>query len=152
MNPAHDGDDVTGNVREDWLRSLSAERQDLFEQQTGDWERNYAMFSVALNSALTARSQGALVQARQQVACAADLAQRLSGSLLPILSALGRSRQWRRQPAVEPLDPELFRGEAAQEAAAWNSLLHWPAMLRPLQFGLKLHALRFARRPEYRVA
>lgn len=146
MNPVHQKDVVINDLEADWLQRLPADRQLLFAAQTKDWEQNYAMFSVTLNGALTARSQGSLVQARQQVACAADLAQRLSDSLLPTFAALSRARQWRRMPTVEPLQPGLFRGEAAQEAATWNTLLHWPVVLRRWQFGLKLRALRHAMR------
>ena len=144
MRPVIDADEPDPAVSDDWRRALPSERQQLFEMQTGDWERNYAMFSVALNGALASRSNGELVQARQQVACASDLAQRLSTSLLPTLSAVALNRRWRRLPAVEPMHPEFFRGEAAQEAATWNTLLHWPLVLRKWQFGLKLRALRHA--------
>jgi len=144
MNPDHYEDDVAHGLAADWRQSLPADRQLLFATQTRDWEQGYAMFSVTLNGALTARSQGSLVQARQQVACAADLAERLSHSLLPTLFALGNVRRWRRTPTVEPLQPDLFRGLAAQEAATWNALLHWPLLLRRWQFGLKLRALRHA--------
>jgi len=144
MNPDHREDDVPDGLEADWLQRLPADRQHLFATQTRDWEQGYNMFSVTLNGAFTARSEGSLVQARQQVACAADLAERLSDSLLPTLSALARVRRWRRVPTVEPMQPELFRGEAAQQAATWNVLLHWPLMLRRWQFGLKLNALQRA--------
>lgn len=144
MNPALEGDRPSETVPSDWRRHLSTERQNWFDARTRNWERDYAMLSITLDSALTERSRGELVHARQQVGCASDLAQRLSGSLLPTLSALARSRQWRREPAVEPLQPGDFRGESAQEAAAWNALLHWPLLFQNWRFALKLRALRRA--------
>ncbi len=132
------------SVEADWLRVLPVERQSLFAEQTEDWERSYAMFSVTLNDAMTARAQGELIRARQQVACAADLAKRLSHSLLPTLAALSGSCRWKRLPMVEPLQPSLFRGEVAQGVATWNAMLHWPLLARHWQFGLKLRVLRHA--------
>ncbi len=142
MEPGRD--DIPAGVEADWLQTLPAERQVLFAAQTADWERSYTMFSVTLNGALAARSQGELVQARQQVACAADLARRLSHALLPTLSALSGSYGWKRVPIAEPLQPHLFRGEAAQGVATWNTLLHWPVIPGHWRFGLKLKVLRHA--------
>jgi len=144
MSQNLEGPESPASVETDWLQVLPDERQNLFAAQTEDWERSYAMFSVTLNSALTARSQGELIRARQQVACAADLAKRLSHRLLPTLRVLSGSYPWRRSPLVEPLQPNLFRGEAAQGVATWNTLLHWPLVVRPWQFGLKLRVLRHA--------
>lgn len=142
MRPAPDRHEA--GVGGDWVRVLPDERQWLFDAQTREWEHTYGMLSVTLNDALTARRRGELVHARQQAACSADLARRLSHSLLPALSAFARNRHWQRLPIVEPLQPDLFRGEAAQRAATWNRLLHWPVVIRPWQFALKLCALRHA--------
>lgn len=144
MNQNTEGRNIPASVETDWLQVLPAERQDLFSAQTEDWERNYTMFSMTLNSAIAARSQGELVQARQQVACAADLAQRLSHALLPTLGALSGNYRWKRSPTVEPLQPHLFRGESARGVATWNALLHWPVFPRHWRFGLKLRVLRHA--------
>lgn len=144
MKPAPYRGQSAAGVEQDWVRALPDDRQRFFDAQTTDWERIYGMLSVVLNDALTARRRGELVHARQQAACSADLARRLSQSLLPALSAFARNRQWERSPIVEPLQPDLFRGEAAQRAATWNRLLHWPMAIRPWQFALKLLAVRHA--------
>jgi hypothetical protein len=127
-----------------WFQPLPEERQRLFNCQTADWEHGYAMFSITLRSALSAFSHGELIHARQQVACASELALRLSARLIPTLAALQGTRQWRRTPAVAPLQPDLFRRASTQQAAVWNSALHWPLLLRRWQFALKLRALRQA--------
>ena len=144
MNPAPGGNRAEESVAADWREPLPEDRQRLFNRKTSDWEHGYAMFSLALDGALFARAHGELVQARQHVACASDLAERLSGSLIPTLAALEDVRQWWRTPAVEPLQPDLFRRESAQETATWNSLLHWPLVFRRWQFALKLRSLRQA--------
>lgn len=144
MNAVPGGHQADESVAADWLQPLPEERQHLFNRRTLDWEHGYAMFSLTLDGALTARARGELVQARQQVACASELAERLLGSLLPTLSALEDVRQWWRTPAVEPLQPGLFRRESAQEAATWNSILHWPLVFRRWQYALKLRSLRQA--------
>ena len=143
MNPFQYGNSAHSSIESDWYSKLPADRQLLFETQTQDWEQSFAMLSITLDGAMAARSEGELPQARQQVGCAADLARRLSGSILPTLSALGASRHWRREPAVVPLQPELFHAESGQEAATWNVLLHWP-LARKWQFRLKLSMLRSA--------
>lgn len=144
MRPAPDRDQSTAGVEQDWLRVLPDDRQRFFAAQTTDWERSYGMLSVALNDALTARRRGDLVYARQQAACSADLARRLAHSLLPALSGFARNRHWARSPIVQPMQPDLFRGEAAQRAATWNRLLHWPMGMRRWQFALKVRAVRHA--------
>ena len=144
MKPVLDQHETAAGVGQDWVRLLPDDRQRFFEAQTTDWERAYGMFSVVLNDALTARRRGELVHARQQAACSADLAHRLSHSLRPALSAFARNHQWERPPGIEPMQPDLFRGQAAQHAATWNRILHWPVAVRSWQFALKLHALRHA--------
>ncbi len=141
MSPDFQANQAPPTVSGDWRRPLPEDRQRLFDHQTTEWERSYTMFSLTLNSALEARSQGELVRARQEVACASDLVRRLSGSLVPTLAVLARNRQWRRNPAVEPLQPDDSQLESAQEAATWNRILHWPLVFRRWQFALKLRSL-----------
>jgi len=81
--------------------------------------------SVALDGALSARSSGKLVSARQQVSVAAELLTRLSVSLVSFCDALAtRGRRIEHLPAVEPLNPTFFRGDMGRSAASWNGLLH----------------------------
>jgi hypothetical protein len=145
MQPVHPSPPDTPTVADAWRARLPEDRRTFFEQHTGQWEQSYTMFSIVLNDALTARSRGALVTARQQVACASDLARRLSGSLVPTLQALSHTAAWREHlPPVIPLQPALFRNDAAHGIALWNWLLHRPLAVRRLRFALKLSALRRA--------
>jgi hypothetical protein len=105
--------------------ALPREKHNVFDAAVSEWERSYAMMSVALDDALTFRARGELVCARQQVSVAADLLGRLSGALLGFYDAVSR-RGWRisNVPAVEPMKTEFFHGNTAQSAASWNGILH----------------------------
>ncbi len=83
------------------------------------------MMSVALDDALSLRSRGELVCARQQVAIAADLLEALSASLTSFCTAVQcRSRSISAIPAVRPLNSTFFRGNPARSAASWNEIIH----------------------------
>ncbi|MGH9561692.1 MAG: hypothetical protein ACRD3S_09585, partial [Terracidiphilus sp.] len=96
-----------------------------FDTVVGRWECVYAMMSVALDEALSLRSRGELVCARQQVAVAADLLQSLASSLTSFCATLQhRGRSLSDLPAVKPLNSTFFRGNTAQSAASWNEIIH----------------------------
>jgi len=98
------------------------------------------MMSVALDEALSLRSCGELVCARQQVSIAADLLDRLSPSLISLCDTLSvRGRRLGKTPAVEPMNAEFFRGNTAQSAASWNGILHHVLFSNRSRF---LHKLR----------
>jgi hypothetical protein len=116
---------VRVSVCDDWIRALPRDKGRVFEAVVSQWERSYAMMSVALDDAVSLRTCGELVCARQQVWVSIDLLQRLSASLLGCCEALNRrGRCLRRMPVVEPMRTEFFRGEAGRSAASWNGLLH----------------------------
>ena len=113
------------NVPEDWLAALPREKSQVFEAIVREWERAYAMMSVALNDALSLRARGELVCARQQVSIAAQLFSRFAQSLMFACDAVStRGRHVSDLPLVEPLNTDFFRGDTGQSAASWNSLLH----------------------------
>lgn len=105
--------------------ALPREKNYVFDTAVRQWECSYAMMSVALDDALSLRARGELVCARQQVRVAADLLERLTGALLGFCDAVGkRARRIEKVPIVEPMKSEFFRGDIAQSAASWNTILH----------------------------
>ncbi len=116
---------VRRSVSDDWITALPREKNDLFDAVVGRWECAYAMMSVALDDALSLRSRGELVCARQQVAVAADLLEALAASLASFCTALQRrGRSIPEFPAVKPLNSTFFRGNLARSAASWNEIIH----------------------------
>jgi hypothetical protein len=113
------------NVPEDWVAALPREKSLVFDGIVRDWECAYAMMSVALSDALSLRTRGELVCARQQVSIAAHLFSRFAQSLINACDTLAdRGRHVSDLPLVEPLRTQFFRGDTAQSAASWNGLLH----------------------------
>ncbi|HVB85704.1 MAG TPA: hypothetical protein VNK23_03445 [Candidatus Dormibacteraeota bacterium] len=112
-------------VSDDWITVLPRDKSELFDIVVSRWECAYAMMSVALDDALSLRSRGELVCARQQVAVSADLLQVLAASLATLCTTLQqRARSISDLPAVRPLNSQFFRGNKAQNAASWNGLIH----------------------------
>lgn len=113
------------SVSEDWITVLPREKSELFDIVVGRWECAYAMMSVALDDALSLRSRGELVCARQQVSVAGDLMESLAASLTSFCGTLQqRARSISDLPAVKPLNSSFFRGNTAQSAASWNEIIH----------------------------
>jgi hypothetical protein len=116
---------VRRSVSDDWITALPREKSELFDTVVGRWECAYAMMSVALDDALSLRSRGELVCARQQVAVAADLLEALAASLTSFCTTLQRrGRSISEIPAVKPLNSTFFRGNPARSAASWNGIIH----------------------------
>lgn len=112
-------------VSQDWLASLPRDKSQFFDAIVRDWECSYAMMSVALNDALSLRARGELVCARQHVSIATELIARFSGNLVAACQCMSaQGRHVPDVPTVEPLSVEFFRGDTAQSAASWNTLLH----------------------------
>ena len=83
------------------------------------------MVSVALSDAFSFRARGEVVCAREHAVLADELLDRLTGALIASCEAMtARGRRIAESPAVEPLHQEFFRGQIAQSAASWNSVLH----------------------------
>lgn len=129
-------------VLEDWIKALPSNKNQLFEAVVRRWERGYAMMSVTLDDALSLRSQGELACARQQVSMASDLLGQLAAALTSLCGTLlVRGRMVTELPAVEPLKANFFRGDRAQSAASWNSILHWLSFRGRSRFFHKLRIL-----------
>jgi hypothetical protein len=110
---------------DDWIRALPLEKNELFQKIVRDWECSYAMMSVSLDEALARRARGELVCAQQQVGITSDLVLRLNGVLLVGCAAMAKcGKSVGDLPIVQPLHTDFFRGDTAQSAASWNSLLH----------------------------
>jgi hypothetical protein len=106
------------------------------------WECSYAMLSVALDEAMSLRSAGELVCARQQVSIAAGLLARLAPSLISLCDTLSsRGQRVPRLPVVEPMNAEFFRGDTGQSAASWNQILHHVLFSARSRFFHKLRIL-----------
>jgi hypothetical protein len=109
----------------DWRAALPREKNQVFETIVRGWECSYAMMSVALDEAIARRARGELVCANQQASITAELTRRLTGSLIDACRVLSdRGKQLSNPPIVRPLNTGFFRGDTAQSAASWNSLLH----------------------------
>ena len=129
-------------VCEDWITALPREKAKIFEVLVQRWECAYAMMSIALDDALTLRSRGELVCARGQVSVAAELLERLAGSLTSLCLALSmHGRRLRLLPVVEPLNASFFRGNTGQSAASWNGILHHVLFGQRSRFFHKLRIL-----------
>ena len=113
------------SVTDDWIRALPRDKHHIFQGIVANWECSFAMTSVALDDALSMRSGGELVCARQNVVLAAALLKGLSASLLDLCNRLAsRGRHIPEVPLVEPLRSGFFRGSKEQSAATWNGILH----------------------------
>ncbi len=111
-------------VHEDWQAWLPAEKNQLFGATVVELETCYTMLSITLDEALSLRSQGHLLHAREQAGVCAELFRRLAMRLLTALRALeAHGRHFGTLPSVAPLDPEFFRGETAQIIAWKNQLM-----------------------------
>lgn len=109
----------------DWVAALPRDKGHVFDAVVRRWECAYAMMSIALDGSLSLRARGELVCARQQVSVAAALFERLAESLVCFCETLTHhGRHIGNVPSVEPLNTEFFRGDTAQSAAFWNSILH----------------------------
>jgi hypothetical protein len=83
------------------------------------------MMSVSLDEAIARRARGELVCANQQVSITSDLMRRLMFTLMDACKVLAdRGKHVSNLPIVQPLNTGFFRGDTAQSAASWNSLLH----------------------------
>jgi len=129
-------------VCEDWIAALPGEKLRLFQDVVREWEFTHAMMSVALDEALTLRTRGELICARQQVSVATDLLARLAATLVATSDVVSnRGRYVPHLPQVEPLKTEFFRGETGQNAAHWNLFLHHVLFADRSRFFQKLRIL-----------
>lgn len=130
------------SVAEDWAKALPQPKAKVYERVVRDWESNFAIMSVALDSALSHRAHGDSDGARQDAATAANYLQRIAGTLSSSCDTMAQfAKNLRELPIVEPLKPEFFRGETAQNAAHWNELLHHVLFANRSRFFQKVRIL-----------
>jgi len=129
-------------VSADWSAPLPREKRRVFESIVFRWETSFAMLSIALHDALTFRTRGQLICARQQVSVASELLTRLSRVLIASCEALAdHARHLSDLPPVRPLKTEFFRGDTGQSAASWNGILHQVLFAERSRFFHKLRIL-----------
>jgi hypothetical protein len=129
-------------VLDDWIAVLPHAKNEMYQIIVRRWECSYAMMSVALDEAMSLRSAGELVCARQQVSIAAGLLARLAPSLISLCDTLSsRGQRVTRLPVVEPMNADFFRGDTGQSAASWNQILHHVLFSARSRFFHKLRIL-----------
>jgi hypothetical protein len=129
-------------VLDDWIAVLPHAKDEMYQIVVRRWECSYAMMSVALDEAMSLRSAGELVCARQQVSIAAGLLSRLAPSLISLCDTLSsRGQRVTRLPVVEPMNADFFRGDTGQSAASWNQILHHVLFSARSRFFHKLRIL-----------
>ena len=117
-------------------------KDEMYQIVVRRWECSYAMMSVALDEAMSLRSAGELVCARQQVSIAAGLLARLAPSLISLCDTLSsRGQRVTRLPVVQPMNADFFRGDTGQSAASWNQILHHVLFSARSRFFHKLRIL-----------
>ncbi len=130
------------SVRQDWFTWLPAEKHRVFGAVADELETCYSMLSIALDEAFTLRDVDNFARAREQTDVSADLFDRLAVRLLDVFRALEEhGRHFGTLPNVAPLNPEFFRGEAAQHIARKNGLLSKILFSSRLKFFHKLHGV-----------
>jgi hypothetical protein len=127
---------------DDWIAVLPHAKDEMYQIVVRRWECSYAMMSVALDEAMSLRSAGELVCARQQVSIAAGLLARLAPSLISLCDTLSsRGQRVTRLPVVQPMNADFFRGDTGQSAASWNQILHHVLFSARSRFFHKLRIL-----------
>lgn len=112
-------------VLRDWFAALPRDKSQLYETVVRRWNTSFAMLSVALSDAISFRARGEVVCAREHAILADELLGRLTSALIASCEVMNaRGRRIAEPPSVEPLHSEFFRGQTAQSAASWNSVLH----------------------------
>jgi hypothetical protein len=113
------------SVSDDWIAALPREKAQLFDIVVRRWESSYAMVSISLNEALSLRSRGELIGARQQIIVSDELLARIAVVLIEGCQAISnRGRHISHVPQVLPLNTDFFKGQTAQSAASWSEFLH----------------------------
>jgi len=108
-----------------WLGRLSADRAAVYEPSVKELDTGYSLVSIALDEGLFRNEAGDLLAARAAAELCGALAERHAAVLCGALETMERrSRHFGTLPEVDPLNPEMFRTEAARGASFWNALLH----------------------------
>jgi hypothetical protein len=130
------------SVEEQWAARLPANKVAVFDRALELWTAPFNMLSVALDEAISLRSDGLLVLAQQQAAISSQVMAPLS---LTVTAALARmddaARHMPDLPVVDSLNPSFFRGPTAQDAASWNQLFFHILFGSRARFFLKVRTL-----------
>jgi hypothetical protein len=113
-----------GTVRKDWHAELSPEKTFVYDQALLEVETAHAIYSVALDEAITLQKLGRCVLAREEAGVSADLCGRFAAALEGMLGTLeDHAKQFGTLPNAAPLNPGHFVGSTARHAASLNSML-----------------------------
>jgi len=130
------------SVKEQWAARLPANKVQVFDRALQLWIPPFNMLSVALDAALSQRSDGHELLARQHAAVSSQVMAPLT---LTVTAALARiydeARHMPDLPLVDSLNPSFFRGPTAQDAAGWNSLFFHILFGSRARFFLKVRVL-----------
>lgn len=142
---AHQKVSAEEGVRTEWISHLPGERQQLFRDVVVSLEASYTMMSVALNEAMLLRTNGQLVQAREQAGVCGELGERLArkvGILIRGMKEHGANMT--TLPVVLPLTASNFRHSETRLAAGLQWLVHQLMPNLRLRFFHKLRVLQIA--------
>lgn len=130
------------SVSQDWRKSLSSEKSDLFTRHLQNLEISYTMFSVSLDEALGLQRLGRLNHAQEVLNLTPELCHRLS---LPLTSLLGamlvHAKHFGIAPLMAPLNPDNFQSPRSQRVARFNELLSKVLFTKKSQFLSKISTL-----------
>ncbi|MBI1750166.1 MAG: hypothetical protein HY234_15645 [Acidobacteria bacterium] len=132
-------------VHAEWVSRLPGDRQQLFRDVVVSLEATYTMMSVALDEAMRLRSNGQLVQAREQAGVCGELGERLAWKVGILIRGMKEhGGRMSALPVVLPLTASNFRHSDARMAAALQWLLHKLLLSTRLRFFHKLRVLQAA--------
>jgi hypothetical protein len=111
-------------VRQDWHAELPPAKSQVYAYALEQAEPAHAIFSVALDQALSHRRSGKHKMACDLADVSAELCVRFAAALECVLNVVERhADNFGLLPSVAPLNPMFFEGQTAKRAAKMNSLL-----------------------------
>lgn len=127
-----------------WWRALQPVRATIYQDSLAEPESRFAMFSVALNDALTVRYEDPRLAARL-AGMSADLLGKFHMALEALVVVMTQcSRSLHQLPQVRPLAVQNFRSPTAVGLVRRQALLHAILLSSRMRFFSKLHAIRTA--------
>jgi hypothetical protein len=112
------------SVRQDWHADLPPEKSRVYSYALEQVDPAHAIFSVALDQAISHRRSGKHKMACDFADVSAELCVRFAASLECLLNVVERhADNFGLLPSVAPLNPLYFEGQTAKRAAKMNSLL-----------------------------
>jgi hypothetical protein len=130
------------SVRHDWCAWLPDEKEKFFHRNRQELESNYAMWSVALDEAISLRRDGQLGKSLLAMGVSSELCPLLTEPLTGLLRALSEhAKHYGTIPNAAPLNPENFRGHSCRHTARVAGLLNRVLFSHRLQFLHKVSTL-----------